>query len=61
VTFDGKNYDLYHCPNCDSGTVIARYGNDGSNYMSAMISVVERYPTDIEHPLKIAKKLIERK
>lgn len=33
-------YDLYYCPHCDGGTVLARYGSDGPSYASTMISLL---------------------
>lgn len=40
-------YDLYYCPQNDVPTVIARYGNDGPDYMSGMLSTM--------NPLRVAK------
>lgn len=34
-------YDLYYCPRCDGGTIIARYGNDGPEYASTMLSIFD--------------------
>ena len=31
------HYDLYYCEKCDSGSVIARCGNEGYNYISMPI------------------------
>ena len=41
-------YDLYYCSQNGMPTVIARYGNDGPDYMSGMNS------TSL-NPLKVAK------
>jgi hypothetical protein len=35
-------YDLYYCPRCDGGTVLARYGNDGPDYASTMVSLLTK-------------------
>lgn len=31
-----EEYDLYFCPQSGMPTVIARYGNEGANYMSGL-------------------------
>ena len=41
-------YDLYYCPQNGVPTVIARYGNEGHEYMSGMGSISL-------NPLKVAK------
>ncbi len=42
-----KEYDLYHCYNCalEKGTVIARYGNDGWEYASTPILLIDQLPS----------------
>jgi hypothetical protein len=40
-------YDLYYCPQNDVPTVIARYGNEGHEYMSGILSTM--------NPLRVAK------
>lgn len=41
-------FDLYYCPRCDEGSVLARYSNEGSNYLSIMLGVLlyAGYPHD---------------
>lgn len=46
-----NGYDLYFCARADSsmgGSVIARYGNDGSNYASSGMSVASSYKLSSE-------------
>lgn len=38
---DGR-WDLYHCPRCDEGSVVARYGNEGHEYSSCPVEIIER-------------------
>jgi hypothetical protein len=35
-----QKHDLYYCPKCAEGTVIARYGNHGPDYRSMPISML---------------------
>lgn len=46
-----QHTDLYYCVRCDGGSMIARYGSEGSEYMSAPIAVLlyAGYPS--AHPL----------
>lgn len=39
---EDDRHDLYHCPRCDGGSLVARYGSDGPAYASAPIEIVER-------------------
>jgi hypothetical protein len=42
-SFDGrdtKDWDYYYCPNCDNGSVVARYGNEGGDYTSTSIGLM---------------------
>lgn len=32
-------FDLWHCPHCDGGSVIARYGDEGAQYASGPINL----------------------
>lgn len=44
---DDVIYDLYYCPQNGVPTVIARYGDEGHEYMSGILSTM--------NPLKVAK------
>lgn len=48
-----NEFDLYYCPNCDDGTLIARYGVDG-DYISTPLSLVDTYLTKANHPIAAA-------
>ena len=42
-----REYDLYFCKKCENGTVIARYGSEGSNYASCALDIlVDRLSPD---------------
>lgn len=47
----GDRYDLYYCPRCDEGSVIARYGSEGSEYKSVPVAVLLYAGYRSEHPL----------
>lgn len=52
---DGTTYDLYVCPSSVLGpTAIARYGNDGSDYLSMDIAVLLYAQQQATHPLVVA-------
>ena len=52
-------WDLYHCAKCDEGTVIARYGSEGSQYCSMPLDIARR---NRSHPtLQWAIALLEAK
>lgn len=40
TTCQDNTYDIYFCKHCDGGSLIARYGNDGPEYASCMISII---------------------
>lgn len=57
-TWKERQFDLYFCPNCDEGSVIARFGSDGPEYASAPLAVVEQAnyrPDDDTYPLRVAR------
>ncbi len=53
-TFTGTygDYDLYHCPKSDEGTIIARFGIDG-DYYSRPLSLCKS-SMSCDHPLSAA-------
>lgn len=48
------NFDLYFCTQGDLPTVIARYGDEGSYYLSGLEIAKDKYKTDPNHPLVAA-------
>ena len=36
-----NEWDLYFCPNCDGGTCLARYGDEGHQYSSFPVASLE--------------------
>lgn len=50
----GAPYDLYFCPTADS-TVIARYGDDGPDYVSGMIAARAGAHPALVRALELAK------
>ncbi len=59
-TYGTLNYDLWHCPQFSDGvTVVARFGNDGCDYMSGMcFGWMDDQPA---HPLVIARQRAEER
>ena len=50
--YEGRSYDLYSCDQWGlEETVVARFGDDGPDYMSGM-AIAEQCPPD--HPLAVA-------
>ena len=46
-TWDGVRFDLYYCPtDHDGGSVIARYGDEGEEYLSTGITRTIHYGDD---------------
>jgi hypothetical protein len=39
-----EKYDVYHCPRCDEGSLILRYGSDGPEYASAPVKLLDAHP-----------------
>lgn len=37
-----EGQDLYYCPNCDGGTVVLRYGDDGPDYASLPLDLARK-------------------
>lgn len=37
-----RRFDLYFCPRCDGGSVLARYGDRGSDYASSPLDILDR-------------------
>lgn len=35
-------WDLYYCPSSSRGTILARDGNEGSEYLSCPLSILQR-------------------
>ncbi len=33
-------YDVWFCARCDGGSLICRYGDDGPDYASSMVSII---------------------
>lgn len=42
VPIGPEGHDLYFCPKCDGGSIIARYGDEGSQYSSAPWQIAEQ-------------------
>jgi hypothetical protein len=58
---DEKWYDLYYCERCDDGTVLARYGDDGPDYLSLMLHVLLYVGLKSDDPLvEAARRQIRR-
>lgn len=49
-------HDLYFCQGILGGTVLARYGNDGPEYLSTPVEILLDNLSDIDdtYPLKVA-------
>lgn len=47
---DSDDFDLWFCARCDEGSLIARYGNDGPNYISSPISILRRNLAELRIP-----------
>jgi hypothetical protein len=45
--FDNQFFDMYFCPRCDEGSLIARYSSDGPSYTS--------YPLFVWEPRRLGK------
>jgi hypothetical protein len=60
--YDGA--DLYYCPRCEGGTAVARYGNDGPDYVSMAIDpkidVEKRSNKHLAEAIRRALKLKEK-
>lgn len=50
-------YDMYFCANCDGGTYIVRYGNDGPDYSSCPFKLFNKFT----HPLILLARSMHEK
>ena len=60
--YDNEYYDLYFCAGAGMPTVIARFSDEGPDYMSGMnFGVSELFSGEISRPLAIALQLAYQK
>ena len=52
--------DLYFCPSCDEGTVIARYSSNGPSYSSYPLDVIKNNEISNPHISQARKRTIQR-
>ena len=52
-------FDLYFCPRCDGGSVIARRSSEGSDYISTAIGILRTHPGSGHPALWWAVEVIE--
>jgi len=58
INWGYKNYDLYVCITGSNTNFVARYGNDGWEYMACGIKRLDGY--DVKHPLREAERRYRR-
>ena len=58
INWGYKNYDLYVCITGSNIVLVARYDNEGWQYMACSIKRLDSY--GVEHPLKEAERRYRR-